>query len=139
MSSRQRRRAVAGIAAAAVFSVAAVAWAAYSGPATITHFDGNIVSCKSLDPANDDGTFSTGSSGVYNQDHNGNPSFSVPVTYHGGNPVIFDWSSTEAISAVIVKVGNGGTIYSYNPPATSDTGLESRGPNNEPKDSISHL
>ena len=123
-----------------VLVVAAVAWAAYSGPATITHFSGNIVSCKSLDPANDDGTFaSNGGSGVYNQDHNGNPSFAVTVVNHGGNPVIFDWSSATAVSDVIVKVGNGGTIYHYDPPVLADTGLESRGPNNEPKDSISHL
>jgi hypothetical protein len=139
MSSRQSRRLVAGIVSVAAFAIAAVAWA-YSGPATITHFSGNIVSCKSLDPSNDDGTFAgNGGSGTYNTTHDGGPSFSVTVTNHGGNPVIFDFSSSEPVSAVIVKVGNGGTIYSYNPPVTSDTGLESRDSSGGPKDSISHL
>jgi hypothetical protein len=138
--SRRRwtRRSVAGIlVSAAVFSVAAVAWA-YSGPATITHFTGNIVSCTSIG-GTADGTFGSGASGTYNQDHNGNPSFSVDVTNHGGNPVTFDFTSSVPISDVIVKVGNGGTIYHYSPSVTSDTGLESLDSSGGPKDSISHL
>jgi len=50
----------------------------------------------------------------------------------GGEP-IFDWTATEAVDAVFVKVGTGGYLYLYDPEATSDTGLTS------PKDSISHI
>ncbi|GAA5337623.1 MAG: hypothetical protein KNN15_11275 [Thermus antranikianii] len=34
-----------------------------------------------------------------------------------------DWSSTLAMTAVIVKGGPGANVYRYDPPATSDTGL----------------
>ena len=34
-----------------------------------------------------------------------------------------DWSSTFGIDAVIMKAGTGANVYSYNPEATSDTGL----------------
>ena len=46
---------------------------------------------------------------------------------------VFDWSASQPVDAVYVKVGDEGYLYLYNPEASSDTGLTS------PKDSISHI
>jgi hypothetical protein len=140
MMRGRSRRYLAGIASAVVvFSIAAVAWAAYGGPATVTHFTGNLVSCTDLG-YNTAGTFdANGGSGTFNTDHNGNPSFSVTVVNHGGDPMTFDWFSATPVAKVIVKVGNGGTIYSYAPPVTGDVGLESQDSSGAGKASISHL
>jgi hypothetical protein len=137
------RRAVAGgLICAATLIAAGVAWASYDGSATVTHFNGNIVSCTDLGYTAD-GTFaSNGASGTYNHDHaNGVSSLNVEVTNHGGNPETFDWHATggSTVAAVIVKVGNGGTVYTYPHAASSDTGLESQDSTGHPKDSISHL
>ncbi len=137
------RRAVAGgLVCAATLVAAGVAWASYGGSATVSHFDGNIVSCTDLGYTAD-GTFaSNGASGTYNHDHaNGVSSLNVEVTNHGGNPESFDWHATggSTVAAVIVKVGTGGTVYTYPHAASSDTGLESQDSTGHPKDSISHL
>jgi len=52
----------------------------------------------------------------------------------------FDWSSTLAIDAVIVKGGPNANVYIYNPEETSDTGLSSPiNPNNGRPFAISHI
>jgi len=137
------RRAVAGgLVCAATLVAAGVAWASYGGPAQVSHFNGNIVSCTDLGYTAD-GTFaSNGANGTYNHDHaNGVSSLTVEVTNHGGNPETFDWHANNGstVAAVIVKVGNGGTVYTYPHNASSDTGLESQDSTGHPKDSISHL
>jgi hypothetical protein len=138
---RWHRRSVAvtfGIAASLV--VAAVAWAAYGGPATISHFSGNYNSCTALGYVQEGVFDANGASGTFSTDHNGNPSgFSVQVINHGGNPMTFDFFANAPISDVIVKVGSGGSVYHYAPPVTSDSGLESQDSSGAGKTTISHL
>ena len=50
-----------------------------------------------------------------------------------GDPVTFSFQSNIAVSAVFVKAGPGGILYTYDPPVTEASGLES------PKGSISHI
>jgi LPXTG-motif cell wall-anchored protein len=50
-----------------------------------------------------------------------------------GDPMTFSFESNIAISAVFVKSGNGGILYTFDPPTTVGTDLES------PNDSISHV
>lgn len=52
----------------------------------------------------------------------------------------FDWTSTLALDAVIVKGGPNANVYLYNPEETSDTGLHSPiNPNNNQPFAISHI
>ena len=53
-------------------------------------------------------------------------------TGDGGEP-IFDWTSSQPVDAVFVKVATEGFLYLYGPEASADTGLTS------PRDSISHI
>lgn len=65
------------------------------------------------------------------------------VTITNAGPVSFDWTSTQAFDAVIVKAGNKVALYEYDDPTASDTGMgsvpkdldEPRGP----KHQISHV
>jgi LPXTG-motif cell wall-anchored protein len=50
-----------------------------------------------------------------------------------GNPMTFSFTSTIPVSAVFVKAGDGGILYTFDPPTTVGTDLAS------PKDSISHV
>ena len=50
-----------------------------------------------------------------------------------GDPMTFSFTSNIAVSAVFVKAGNGGILYTFDPPTTVGTDLAS------PKDSISHV
>jgi LPXTG-motif cell wall-anchored protein len=47
--------------------------------------------------------------------------------------MLVSFTTNIPVSAVYVKAANGGNLYTFNPPVTSASGLES------PKDSISHL
>jgi LPXTG-motif cell wall-anchored protein len=57
----------------------------------------------------------------------------VTVTIVHDDPMTIDFTSSIAVSAVFVKAGPGGILYTYDPPVTEGSGLES------PKDSISHI
>jgi LPXTG-motif cell wall-anchored protein len=50
-----------------------------------------------------------------------------------GDPMTFSFTTNIAVSAVFVKSGNGGILYTFDPPTTVGTDLES------PNDSISHV
>ena len=50
-----------------------------------------------------------------------------------GDQMTFSFTSNIAVSAVFVKAGNGGILYTFDPPTTVGTDLAS------PKDSISHV
>ena len=50
-----------------------------------------------------------------------------------GNPMTFSFETNIAVSAVFVKSGNGGILYTFDPPTTVGTDLAS------PNDSISHV
>jgi LPXTG-motif cell wall-anchored protein len=54
---------------------------------------------------------------------------------------VIDWESNVAVSHVWVKASDGGELYSYNPPATSDTGLHGPYPNENASSyaDISHI
>jgi hypothetical protein len=78
------------------------------------------------------------------------PPTSGTYTFPGGgdtvtvtsNGVVFDWSSTLGIDAVIVKGGPNANVYVYDPPAESfgDTGLNSPiNPNNGNPFGLSHI
>jgi LPXTG-motif cell wall-anchored protein len=63
-----------------------------------------------------------------------NSDFEVTITdVVAGNPMTFSFESNIAVSAVFVKAGNGGILYTFDPPSTVGTDLAS------PKDSISHV
>lgn len=54
--------------------------------------------------------------------------------------IVFDWSSTLALDAVIVKGGPNANVYVYDPEATADTGLHSPvNPSNGQFYAISHI
>ena len=57
----------------------------------------------------------------------------VTVTIVHDDPMTIDFTSSIAVSAVFVKAGPGGILYTYDPPVTEGSGLVS------PKDSISHI
>lgn len=57
----------------------------------------------------------------------------VTVTIVDDDPMTIDFTSSIAVSAVFVKAGPGGILYTYDPPVTEGSGLVS------PKDSISHI
>ena len=60
--------------------------------------------------------------------------FEVTITdVDDGNPMTFSFESNIAVSAVFVKAGPGGILYTFDPPSTSGTDLAS------PRDSISHV
>ena len=63
-----------------------------------------------------------------------NSDFEVTITeVVAGNPMTFSFESNIAVSAVLVKAGPGGILYTFDPPTTTGTDLAS------PKDSISHV
>jgi hypothetical protein len=63
-----------------------------------------------------------------------NSDFEVTITeVVAGNPMTFSFESNIAVSAVFVKAGPGGILYTFDPPTTTATDLAS------PKDSISHV
>jgi LPXTG-motif cell wall-anchored protein len=63
-----------------------------------------------------------------------NSDFEVTITeVVEGNPMTFSFESNIAVSAVFVKAGDGGILYTFEPPTTTGTDLAS------PKDSISHV
>jgi LPXTG-motif cell wall-anchored protein len=63
-----------------------------------------------------------------------NSDFEVTITeVVAGNPMTFSFESNIAVSAVFVKAGPGGILYTFDPPTTTGTDLAS------PKDSISHV
>ena len=63
-----------------------------------------------------------------------NSDFEVTITeVVAGNPMTFSFESNIAVSAVFVKAGNGGILYTFAPPTTTGSDLAS------PKDSISHV
>lgn len=69
------------------------------------------------------------SSGVYTDG-----SSSVTLTVHPTQPITFDFTSTFAVYAVLVKTGTSGYRYSYATGTNSDSGLES-----PVADSVSHI
>ena len=75
-----------------------------------------------IDEEDPDGTFTDPDTGI-----------EVTVTIVQGDPMTIDFTSSIAVSAVFVKAGPGGILYTYDPPVTEGSGLES------PKDSISHI
>jgi hypothetical protein len=140
MHRRWSRRGLAGIVSTVVaMSIVAAAWA-YAGPGLKSHFMGDIVSCKTIGYSVEGVYVDAGATGLYNTDHNGNPAgFAVQVTNHPGNPMTFDYVSGSPLGEVIVKVGNGGTIYHYGPPVSADSGVESRDSGDGAKTTIGHL
>lgn len=50
-----------------------------------------------------------------------------------GNPMTFSFEANIPVAAVFVKAGDGGILYTFEPPSTTGTDLAS------PKDSISHI
>ena len=63
-----------------------------------------------------------------------NSDFEVTITeVTAGDPMTFSFESNIAVSAVFVKAGPGGILYTFDPPTTIGTDLAS------PKDSISHV
>jgi hypothetical protein len=134
------RRALACAAFLAALTFASAALADYTGPATVTHPTGNHTRCTDFGYESS-GVYAEGANGVYNRDEDGNllPVAVIVSNYQEGtgqDPATFDWTSTTAISAVFVKAGPNNqphTLYTYMPPLTSDTGLESHEP------SVSHL
>jgi LPXTG-motif cell wall-anchored protein len=63
-----------------------------------------------------------------------NSDFEVTITdVVAGNPMTFSFESNIPVSAVLVKAGPGGILYTFDPPSTVGTDLAS------PKDSISHV
>ena len=63
-----------------------------------------------------------------------NSDFEVTITeVVDGDPMTFSFESNIAVSAVFVKAGDGGILYTFEPPSTTGTGLAS------PRDSISHV
>lgn len=68
--------------------------------------------------------------GVYSDP---NSDFEVEITDVGGDPLTFSFTANIAVSAVFVKAGDGGILYTFDPPSTTGTALAS------PKDSISHI
>jgi LPXTG-motif cell wall-anchored protein len=57
----------------------------------------------------------------------------VTITVAQGNPDTVSFAANIAVSAVFVKAGDGGILYTFEPPSMVGTGLAS------PKDSISHI
>ena len=51
----------------------------------------------------------------------------------------FDFSSTVPVSAVVVKASNGGNLYTFSPPTTSHTGLQSPNTQSGNQATISHV
>jgi LPXTG-motif cell wall-anchored protein len=63
-----------------------------------------------------------------------NSDFSVTITdVTEGNPMTFSFVANTPVSAVFVKSGAGGLLYTFDPPTTTGTDLAS------PNDSISHV
>jgi len=83
-----------------------------------------------------DGTypFSEGESGVP-----GGGSVTISNAGVSGGVFEFDWSSTAAWDAVIVKQGNGAAVYYYDPARSEDTDLHPSTTNGQPTGGISHV
>jgi LPXTG-motif cell wall-anchored protein len=63
-----------------------------------------------------------------------NSDFSVTITdVTEGDPMTFSFEANTPVSAVFVKSGTGGLLYTFDPPSTTGTDLAS------PNDSISHV
>ena len=75
-----------------------------------------------IDEEDPDGTFTDPVTGIV-----------VTVTIVQDDPMAIDFTSSIPVSAVLLKAGPGGILYTYDPPVTEGSGLES------PKDSISHI
>ena len=75
-----------------------------------------------IDEEDPEGTFTDPDTGI-----------EVTVTIVQDDPMAIDFTSSIAVSAVFVKAGPGGILYTYDPPVTEGSGLVS------PKDSISHI
>jgi len=62
------------------------------------------------------------------------------ITICNSDGQMFDWSSDQPVCSVIVKGGKGANVYSYDPPAYSDTGLTApENPKNGKLYDISHI
>lgn len=120
------------IATLAIAAVLAVAAAASATTVTPTVFAGNV-SCAEVNPAWSGVKADTPKSGVYSDG-----TLTATLTITGGTVV--DWSTNIPIDAVIVKAGTLSNVYTYNPNATSDTGLVSpTNPNTESPYDVSHV
>jgi len=92
--------------------------------------------CADLNPA------WTGSVDV---DNPGNGTFTdgtvtITITNFDGNAATADWSSDNPINGVFAKGGPNGNLYTYDPPATSDTGIHPPvNPNNDTYYGWSHI
>ena len=75
-----------------------------------------------IDEEDPEGTYSDPDTGI-----------EVTVTIVHDDPMTIDFTSNIAVSAVLVKAGPGGILYTFDPPVTEGSGLAS------PKDSISHI
>lgn len=81
----------------------------------------------------DEGTYSPGDPGTETFG-DVDPAFEVTITYDNEPPTPFSFTASSPVGAVIVKAGPGAFVYTYDPPVTSASGLES------PRDdSISHI
>ena len=75
-----------------------------------------------IDEEDPEGTFTDPDTGI-----------EVTVTIVQDDPMAIDFTSSIPVSAVLLKAGPGGILYTYDPPVTEGSGLVS------PKDSISHI
>jgi hypothetical protein len=79
-----------------------------------------------------EGTYEPGDPGT--ESKGDTTGFSVEITYTDNDPLTFDFESTIAVGAVLVKAGTSANAYSFDPPSTMGTGLVS-----PVDDSISHI
>jgi len=123
---------VGGVLAAIVVFMSLSALASKVEPVTV---DGNP-KCADINPAYtgelsvdppQDGTFTDGT-------------LTVTITNFDGNAATLDWSSNIGVNAVFAKGGPEGNLYTYDPPATSDTGIHPPvNPNNGTNYGWSHI
>ena len=123
---------VAGVLGALVVFVSMSALASKVDPVAV---DGNP-KCADINPAY---------TGELSVDPPANGQFSdgtltVTITNFDGAAATLDWSSNIGVNAVFAKGGPNGNLYTYDPPATSDTGIHPQvNPNNGTNYGWSHI
>lgn len=80
----------------------------------------------------DPGTYTVGDPGTETEGDPGD--FEVTISYDSEDPVSLAFETNTPVDAVLMKAGDGGFLYKYDPPVTSDSGLES-----PTEDSLSHV
>jgi hypothetical protein len=111
---RGRGLTTAGLIAVTAATLLMMAWAIFPTAAGATH----------VNPVEEQGNPTCGGNKF---DPPGNGTHNVTgfgsITVSNFNGTTFDWSATFGIDQVIVKGGSSANVYTYNPEATSDTGL----------------